>query len=471
VAATPWWQGAMVYRLDPARFQDSGAVGRGDLAGIIQRMDYLQSLGVDALLLDDVHPADPAFEDLIRSASQHHLRLLLTVTPAMQRGDPQAALGTVHGWLSAGIAGVYLPQTEVGGVERENSAFPGELAALLRSFPGGRMLLTGNAATVPARSLPRRTASPAFLAGGPGGVWTLRADLPGNQPDASAARAALVAISTPPSPGTVSLLSFAGDPPTISANAVAEAALLLTSRSGALFDFGDEIGLATNTVPPSAKEARTVMQWTPTNIQGPEPAPIERVSPAKPDDGAIYGPYRPYVHPPPTRLTGSPPAAPHVTVDGNIPAALPDPDTLPGFTTGHLPAAPVDGDRVNVAVEERDPHSILNAYRQLIALHHGNPTLRDGAETVLNRDGQNAVVWIRRAPAGSRTAADVVGAVNLGDAPVVLTLDADLAAIGMGRGPLRPLFTFGARPMTGETTHELRLPPHGVFLGEVTRRR
>ena len=331
------------------------------------------------------------------------------------------------------------------------------------------MLLTEDTAFPATKVMTRRPAPAGFSAGEISGVWMLRPDLPGSQPKASPARAALVAIAAPPLPGTVSLLSFAGDPATNSTEAVAEAALLLGSRGGALFDFGDEIGLSTNAAPSSANGTRTVMQWTPTNIQESAPAPIERVSPAHPNDATVYGPYRPYVHPPPVRLTGPAPAAPRATVDGNIPAPLPDPDTLPGFTTGPLPARPIEGDRINVVSEERDPHSILNAYRQLIALHHGNPTLRDGAENVLDRDAQNAVVWVRRAPAGSRTAADIVGAVNLGDTPAVLSLDADLAALGVARGTLRPLFTFGA--MTGETTRELRLPPHGVFLGEINRRR
>jgi len=47
--AAPWWQGASIYQIYPRSFQDSNGDGVGDLPGIITRMDYLASLGVDAL--------------------------------------------------------------------------------------------------------------------------------------------------------------------------------------------------------------------------------------------------------------------------------------------------------------------------------------------------------------------------------------------------------------------------------------
>jgi alpha-glucosidase len=59
-------------------------------------------------------------------------------------------------------------------------------------------------------------------------------------------------------------------------------------------------------------------------------------------------------------------------------------------------------------------------YKQLIRLHHGNPTVRSGAQTVMNRDAQGALVWVRHAPANSRTSSTVVVACNLSDKPVVL---------------------------------------------------
>ena len=51
VTVETWWHRAVFYRLDPATFQDSNGDGRGDLAGVAQRLNYLQSLGADAIIL------------------------------------------------------------------------------------------------------------------------------------------------------------------------------------------------------------------------------------------------------------------------------------------------------------------------------------------------------------------------------------------------------------------------------------
>jgi len=51
VAIEPWWRRAVFYRIDPANFQDSDGDGKGDLAGIAQRIGYLQQLGIDAIVL------------------------------------------------------------------------------------------------------------------------------------------------------------------------------------------------------------------------------------------------------------------------------------------------------------------------------------------------------------------------------------------------------------------------------------
>ena len=48
----PWWKNAVIYQIYPRSFQDSNGDGIGDLAGIIQRLGYLESLGIDAIWLD-----------------------------------------------------------------------------------------------------------------------------------------------------------------------------------------------------------------------------------------------------------------------------------------------------------------------------------------------------------------------------------------------------------------------------------
>jgi alpha-glucosidase len=50
-----WWPQAVVYQIYPRSFQDSNGDGVGDLPGIISRLDYLQSLKVNAIWLSPVY--------------------------------------------------------------------------------------------------------------------------------------------------------------------------------------------------------------------------------------------------------------------------------------------------------------------------------------------------------------------------------------------------------------------------------
>jgi len=51
----PWWQERIVYQIYPRSFQDSNGDGIGDLRGIINRLDYLDALGVGVIWLSPVY--------------------------------------------------------------------------------------------------------------------------------------------------------------------------------------------------------------------------------------------------------------------------------------------------------------------------------------------------------------------------------------------------------------------------------
>lgn len=74
-----WWQNAVIYQIYPLSFKDTDGNGFGDLKGIIAKMDYIASLGVDAIWLSpilespmedmgydvtDMMDIDPIFGDL-----------------------------------------------------------------------------------------------------------------------------------------------------------------------------------------------------------------------------------------------------------------------------------------------------------------------------------------------------------------------------------------------------------------------
>jgi len=94
----PWWKHAVFYEIYPRSFQDTNGDGIGDLAGITQHLDYLQSLGIDAIWLTPIYPSpqvdfgydvsdytaiDPQygtmddFDHLVQEASRRHIRILM----------------------------------------------------------------------------------------------------------------------------------------------------------------------------------------------------------------------------------------------------------------------------------------------------------------------------------------------------------------------------------------------------------
>lgn len=93
-----WWKESVVYQIYPRSFCDSNGDGIGDLRGIISKLDYLESLGVDVLWLCPIYksPNDDNgydisdyrdimdefgtladFDELLEKAHEHHLKIML----------------------------------------------------------------------------------------------------------------------------------------------------------------------------------------------------------------------------------------------------------------------------------------------------------------------------------------------------------------------------------------------------------
>lgn len=93
-----WWKNAVIYQIYPKSFKDSNGDGFGDINGIIEKLPYIKSLGVDAIWLNplyvspqvdngydiaDYRKVDPRFgsnEDLyhlIREAHQLNLKIIM----------------------------------------------------------------------------------------------------------------------------------------------------------------------------------------------------------------------------------------------------------------------------------------------------------------------------------------------------------------------------------------------------------
>ena len=97
-----WWQRGVIYQIYPRSFADSNGDGIGDLPGIIEKLEYLRWLGVDAIWISPLYPSPMAdfgydvsdymsihpmfgtlddFDRLLSTAHQLGLKVILDLVP------------------------------------------------------------------------------------------------------------------------------------------------------------------------------------------------------------------------------------------------------------------------------------------------------------------------------------------------------------------------------------------------------
>ena len=122
-----------------------------------------------------------------------------------------------------------------------------------------------------------------------------------------------------------------------------------------------------------------------------------------------------------------------------------------GFST-HDPWLPVpDSYKThNVATESKDPNSVLEFYRKVLALRHKNSALLEGNYTAVNEDDANVLAYVR-----SYKGKSVLVALNLSSS-------AQKASFNLAGSPSALLATPGAEAKGSEVS----LPAFGVFIAE-----
>ena len=131
-----------------------------------------------------------------------------------------------------------------------------------------------------------------------------------------------------------------------------------------------------------------------------------------------------------------------------------------GFSTV-TPWLPVD-DRYktyNVETEKKDPQSILNYYRQLLAMRHTNPALLDGKYVALNENDANVLDYVR-----SYKGHSVLVVLNMSGSEQ--RVRPDLAARGIAAREGKTLLSSFGAPETMNVT-EISIPAFGAWIAEL----
>src|SRR5438552_2049714 len=108
-----WWRGAMIYQVYPRSFADGNGDGLGDLPGLIEKLGYIASLGVDAIWISpfftspmkdfgydvsnyrDVDPSFGTLADFDRLIEQAHaLGLKVMIDQVLSHSSDQ------HAWFA-----------------------------------------------------------------------------------------------------------------------------------------------------------------------------------------------------------------------------------------------------------------------------------------------------------------------------------------------------------------------------------
>jgi glycosidase len=135
-----------------------------------------------------------------------------------------------------------------------------------------------------------------------------------------------------------------------------------------------------------------------------------------------------------------------------------------GFTTGKpWNAIPETYKTYNVADELKDPNSILNWYKQLLALRRSSPALLDGGYVALNQSDPNVLSYLRKSKNDA-----VIVAINMSAAPQTVNLNLSRQRLNVRSA--KTLLTTQSSLQNNPSAAQLSLGPFAVYIAALTRK-
>ena len=116
----------------------------------------------------------------------------------------------------------------------------------------------------------------------------------------------------------------------------------------------------------------------------------------------------------------------------------------------------------NVATETKDPDSVLNFYKQVLALRHKNDALTQGAYVAMNEADANVLAYLRKYEGKA-----VLVVLNMSATAQESKLD--LAVQGLSNETVRELVSTASKAQKGNAPLKVSLQPFGVYMAEVTK--
>jgi alpha-glucosidase len=133
-----------------------------------------------------------------------------------------------------------------------------------------------------------------------------------------------------------------------------------------------------------------------------------------------------------------------------------------GFTTSAKPWLPVppSASSYNVEAESKDPNSIFNTYKRLLALRKSDSALRDGWQKSINESDPSVFAFLRHA--GDKT---VLVALNMSPHPHTMAFH--LASEGIAGTRLAPLYNSSDSSAESIPLEHVTLAPFGALVAAV----
>lgn len=492
----PWWKSAVFYQVDPDSMQSSVDAGKTSFAALADRLDYLKSLNVDALVLTPFSLAPPEaqtaqtsaansalqteadFDTLLAEAGRRHMRILIDLHVTQQTSATTLALARF--WMGRGVAGLRLGLTRK--QASANNFSPGDVVDLVKrlrvlcaTYPGDRVLLwdsdetfaalenaaTQQAATQQAakeqafavqsasrRVHPGRTSGRTYRSRR-GGLSRNRFLRGSDGPQLEVEHALEQLPSLDASDLRATLLSkspheLAAAPLTVS----------VTDSEGAMRSFSRyKFAQASDAMPLDAERSSAI-----STARAKLLAAVLLTGPSLPM--IFFGQEIGVRQPGSDRKVSVaiPPA----------PAPLPQP-SVPTDTAPPMPQPSAHPD----AADDADANSLLNFYRRLSSLRHANAAFQNGSFRVLTTNQTGIVAWVRVARGSGARQAAVVVVCNVSDNAETVGIEAALRDAGVPANPSSTLATPAESGLANlasgasEPAAAIALEPYGVFIGQL----